>query len=192
MGIILVIFGLGYGLFNAPNISAVMSVVPPYSRGTASGMINTMRNTGYTASMGLFFSILIYGLSVSLPETISSGLNSDHAGALIPYLSSMPPTEAIFGTFLGINPVSSIISGIPKGIISSLPADTVSVITGNTWFSYVFAPAFMGSLDNVFYIVAGLTVFAGFISLLRDKDSPDSNKNKVSSIKRIKKLKEYK
>ncbi len=76
MGIILVIFGIGYGLFNAPNISAVMSVVPPEARGTASGMVNTMRNTGYTASMGLFFSILIYGLSKSLPVTISSSLRA--------------------------------------------------------------------------------------------------------------------
>ncbi len=192
MGIILVIFGIGYGLFNAPNISAVMSVVPPEARGTASGMVNTMRNTGYTASMGLFFSILIYGLSKSLPVTISSGLRAKNAGQLIPYLIHMPPTEAIFGTFLGINPVSAIISGIPGPVISSVPANALSTITGNTWFSYVFAPAFMGSLDTVFFIVAGITVFAGLISLLRDRDRISIDKKTGSSSKIIKRLKEYK
>ncbi len=100
----------------------------------------------------------------------------------------MPPTEAIFGTFLGINPVSAIISGIPGPVISSVPANALSTITGNTWFSYVFAPAFMGSLDTVFFIVAGITVFAGLISLLRDRDRISIDKKQDPPLKVLKGL----
>ncbi|MEM0156681.1 MAG: MFS transporter, partial [Thermoplasmataceae archaeon] len=113
MGVLITLFGAGYGLFNSPNISAVMSSVPASDRGSASGMLNNMRNTGYVASMGVFFSILISGLATSLPAHISSALDSVGASSLIPYLSSMPPTEAIFGAFLGINPAGAIISTIP-------------------------------------------------------------------------------
>ncbi len=167
MGIILFIFGMGYGLFNAPNISNAMASVPPDKRGAASGMINTMRNTGYTASMGLFFSILIFGLSLSLPDKISSGLANANAGMLIPYMKTMPPTEAIFGDFLGINPAAAIINQLPNSIVSKVPISSINIINGNIWFPDLIAPVFMFSLDDAFYIAAAITIFAGIISLLR-------------------------
>ncbi len=169
MGIILFIFGIGYGLFNAPNISHAMSSVPPNKRGTASGMLNTMRNTGYTISMGLFFSILIFGLSLSLPGRISGGLTSAHANALIPYMKTMPPTEAIFGDFLGINPASAIINQLPNSVISKVSSSSIGTISGNVWFPNLIAPVFMVSLSDVFYIAAAITIIAGIISLFRDE-----------------------
>jgi len=170
MGIILFIFGIGYGLFNAPNISNAMASVPPDKRGSASGMLNTMRNTGYTASMGLFFSILIFGLSLSLPDKISSGLANANASILISSMKTMPPTEAIFGDFLGINPAAAIINQLPDSIVSKVPVSSINIIKGNIWFPHLIAPVFMVSLDDVFYIAAAITIFAGIISLLRRKN----------------------
>ncbi len=183
MGIILFVFGVGYGMFNAPNISAVMGAVPIEYRGTASGMLNTMRNVGYTASMGLFFSILIYGLSLSLPSTISYGLASEHASSLIPYMKNLPPTQAIFGSFLGVNPITVFIKTVPSSVINSIGGSTLSTITGNKFFSIILAPAFMGSLDNVFYIAAGMTILSGFISLFRETAGKKRVKKRQKNIK---------
>ncbi len=45
--------GLGSGLFQTPNNSAVMSSVPADSRGVASGMLATARNVGMVMGVGL-------------------------------------------------------------------------------------------------------------------------------------------
>lgn len=42
----LVLIGLGNGVFQTPNNSAIMGSVPPNRRGVASGMLATMRNVG--------------------------------------------------------------------------------------------------------------------------------------------------
>ncbi|MCL4306911.1 MAG: MFS transporter [Candidatus Thermoplasmatota archaeon] len=168
MGMLITIFGAGYGLFNSPNISAVMNSVPASDRGSASGMLNNMRNTGYVASMGVFFSILIAGLATNLPLHMTSALNSVGATALVPYLSGMPPTEAIFGAFLGINPAEAIISAIPH-LPASIPASTVSLLEGNTWFPGVLAPSFMRSLDTVFYVISAITIFGSIVSFFRNE-----------------------
>ncbi len=168
MGILITIFGAGYGLFNSPNISAVMNSVPASDRGSASGMLNNMRNTGYVASMGVFFSILIAGLATSLPLHITSALNSAGATSLVPYLSSMPPTEAIFGAFLGINPVGAIMAAIPR-LPAAIPASTVKLLEGNSWFPGVLAPSFMNALDTVFYVISAITIFGSIVSFFRNE-----------------------
>ncbi|MEI6102159.1 MAG: MFS transporter, partial [Eubacteriales bacterium] len=44
--IAMVITGLGFGMFQTPNNSAIMGNVPPENRGSASGALATMRNIG--------------------------------------------------------------------------------------------------------------------------------------------------
>lgn len=168
MGVLLTLFGAGYGLFNSPNISSVMSSVPEENRGTASGMINTMRNTGYTASLGLIFSILIYGISNTLPEQISAVFTALHSGSLIPYFIKLPPTEALFGAFLAVNPLIDLLKSVPLPVLSSVPANTVKNIISNGFFSTLFANPFFSSFDLVLYILSGITIFAGIISFFRD------------------------
>jgi len=53
IGVILVLLGIGYALFAAPNTNAVMSSVPPKNRGEASGMISFVRQVGMLTSMGV-------------------------------------------------------------------------------------------------------------------------------------------
>ncbi len=168
MGLLLTLFGAGYGLFNSPNVSSVMSSVPAENRGTASGMLNTMRNTGYTASMGLIFSILIYGLSNSLPGRISSVFNALNANSLIVYFSKLPSTEALFGAFLGVNPLSDILKGVPVSVLSSVPISTIRYISSSGFFSTLFAKPFFSSFDLVLYLLAAITIFAGIVSYFRD------------------------
>ncbi len=51
--VILVLLGLGFGIFSAPNTSLIMSSVPNELRGTASGTISFFRQTGMMVSMGI-------------------------------------------------------------------------------------------------------------------------------------------
>lgn len=53
IGAILILLGLGYALFSAPNTNAIMSSVPPKNRGEASGMISVVRQVGMMTSMGI-------------------------------------------------------------------------------------------------------------------------------------------
>jgi EmrB/QacA subfamily drug resistance transporter len=170
MAVLLFIFGSGMGLFMAPNTSAVMSSVPPESRGSASGMLTTMRNVGTTASMGIFFTILILGLTSILPGTIFSGLTTAGLGSSLSKTisSQIPPTDAIFSALLGISPMKEIVSLLPSSVSSGIPTSVISTITARTWFPGVFAPAFMSSLRIVFYSAFAITLTGAALSLFRE------------------------
>src|SRR3954447_14664940 len=66
---LLVLSGIGQGMFAAPNTSAIMSSVPDHQRGVASGMRSTFQNSGTALSIGMFFSLMVAGLAHSLPGT---------------------------------------------------------------------------------------------------------------------------
>src|SRR6476660_9554815 len=68
--------GLGGGLFAAPNTALIMSSVPAHLRGAASGMRATFQNAGMVLSIGVFFSLMVAGLSSSLPDSLNSGLTA--------------------------------------------------------------------------------------------------------------------
>ena len=68
--------GLGGGIFTAPNTAAIMSSVPAAQRGAASGVRATFFNAGSSLSIGVFFSLMIVGLSHTLPSAMSSGLEA--------------------------------------------------------------------------------------------------------------------
>jgi EmrB/QacA subfamily drug resistance transporter len=55
----LVILGLGMGLFNSPNNSAVMSSVPGGRRGVASAVLGTMRNLGQMLGIGIIGAVFV-------------------------------------------------------------------------------------------------------------------------------------
>ena len=185
MAILLFLFGAGMGMFTAPNTSAVMSSVPPEVRGAASGMLSTLRNVGTTASMGIFFTILILGLTTTLPHTLSSAVYAaGGGGTLATEMSKLPPTEAIFGALLGINPAKVILVRLPACAISSIPHSAIVTMTARTWFPTIFAPAFMKSLHIVFYAGAAIVFVGAIISIFREplKKSRAEKVDKPSTI----------
>jgi EmrB/QacA subfamily drug resistance transporter len=54
---LLFVNGIGFGLFAAPNTTAIMNAVPAGQRGAASGMRATFQNSGMLLSIGVFFSL---------------------------------------------------------------------------------------------------------------------------------------
>jgi MFS family permease len=65
--------GVGSGMFASPNSSSIMGSVPAKDRGAASGMRSTFQNSGTAVSIGVVFTLMIAGLSNSLPSTLSGG-----------------------------------------------------------------------------------------------------------------------
>jgi len=165
--VILLMLGIGMGMFAAPNTSAIMNAVPPSQRGASSGMRSTFQNTGMALSMALYFTILILGLVRSLPSVLESSL----VGAGVPAaaatgIANMPPTAALFAAFLGYNPMASL---LPVQVMASLPAATQSTLLGTSFFPNAIAPAVMSSLHIAFYISAILSAIAAVVSSLRGK-----------------------
>ncbi|MEM3676291.1 MAG: MFS transporter, partial [Thermoplasmataceae archaeon] len=168
-GLTLFVMGSGMGLFAAPNIAAVMNSVPPHDRGTASGMRTTLQNTGQSASMGIFFTIVIIGLTSRLPASFSTALSSAGAQVLIPVFNKIPPTSALFSAFLGYNPIATILGLLPGSVTSLISPGSLATLEGTYWFPTALAPAFMSSLRLSFYAGAGMFVVAAILSALRGK-----------------------
>jgi MFS family permease len=161
------VLGIGMGMFGSPNSSSVMSSVPAEERGVASGMLSTMFNTAVTGSMAIFFSIVIVGLTNLFPGAMASSLASIGAVSLAPILSSIPPTSALFAAFLGYNPVTAILGGMPTAVVHAIPATTIAALTSSTWFPNMLSAAFMPSLRLSFYFGAILCLFAAILSAMR-------------------------
>lgn len=163
----LFMMGVGTGMFGSPNSASIMNSVPANERGVASGMMTTVMNTAFTASMAMFFTILIIGITQRFPDAMTASLTAIGAVKLAPLLNSIPPTGALFSAFLGYNPVNSILSSLPPSVSAMIPAATKTTITGTTWFPQTFATAFMPSLRISFYIGAVLCAIAAILSALR-------------------------
>jgi MFS family permease len=165
---IIFVMGIGGGLFAAPNIVSIMNAVPREDRGAASGMRATIQNTGQTLSLAIFFTVIISGLSSSLPNALSSAMVSAGVPKLAGAFSSISPTSALFSAFLGYNPMQSILT-IPSlsSVVSQIPPATLTFLEGQTFFPNAIAPAFVSSLDLSFYIGAALSVAGAVASLLR-------------------------
>ena len=98
------------GLFAAPNMTGIMNSVPPEKRGAASGMRATFQNSGMVLSIGVFFSLMIVGLSASLPHSMATALQANGvAAAKAHQIASLPPVGSLFAAFLGYNPMQKLL-----------------------------------------------------------------------------------
>ncbi|MCL1840418.1 MAG: MFS transporter [Propionibacteriaceae bacterium] len=162
---ILLILGLGMGMFAAPNSSAIMNSVPNADRGASSGMRSTFQNAGMSLSMGLYFTILIIGMSHHLPSVLQGGLlNAGVPAVQADQIAHMSPTAALFAAFLGYNPMKTL---IPDNVMSALPQATQHTLLSNSFFPDAIAPAVMSSLHIAFWISVGLSVIAAVVSFMR-------------------------
>ncbi|MDR0288040.1 MAG: MFS transporter [Clostridiales bacterium] len=165
--VILLLLGIGMGMFSAPNTTAIMNSVPPSQRGASSGMRSTFQNSGMALSMVLYFTILIIGLVHNLPPVLGESLlKAGVPTEIATTVSNMPPTSALFAAFLGYNPMGSLIS--PE-TMATLPAATQNTLLGTEFFPQAIAPAVMSSLHVAFYISALLSAIAAIASFMRGK-----------------------
>ena len=163
--LILVLLGLGMGMFGAPNMTAIMNSVPAEYRGVASGMRATIQNSGMLLSMSLFFSIVIIFLAGKLPPVLYAGLVAQGIPpAVAMHTAGLPPTGALFAAFLGYNPMKQL---LPAAVLANLPAFNRNLILGKEFFPSLMAPAFMASLRITFYGAAAMSLVAAIASMIR-------------------------
>jgi MFS family permease len=169
--ILLVLSGIGQGMFSAPNTSAIMGSVPATERGVASGMRSTFQNSGTSLSIGISFSLMIAGLAGTLPRTLASGLHAQGVPlATATSVAALPPVSTLFAAFLGNNPIGHLLGGY--GVLTRLPAANVAVLTGKTFFPELISGPFHNGLVTVFSAAVATTVIAALASLLRGRRQP--------------------
>jgi MFS family permease len=171
--VLLLFSGVGQGMFSAPNTSAIMGSVPADQRGVASGIRATFQNSGTALSIGVFFSLMIAGLSSSLPHTLSSGLQDQGVpAATAAGVASLPPVSTLFAAFLGENPVGHLLA--PTGVLQTLPSDNAATLTGTQFFPQLISSPFHNGLIAVFTAAAIMSAIAALASLLRGRNVPST------------------
>ncbi len=167
---VLFVMGIGGGVFASPNMASVMNSVPAECRGAASGMRATIQNSAMMISQAVFFTIIIVSLSATLPGALSAAVTSAGGSPQVAHIfSSTPASGALFGAFLGYNPIATIIHSLPATVVSAIPTSTLTYITGPTFFPNAISGPFMTALREAFIIGAVMCIIAAVCSALRGK-----------------------
>ena len=161
---LLVLNGIGSGLFSAPNTTAIMNSVPARQRGSASGMRGTFMNSGTSLSIGVFFSLMIAGLAAHLPKAMHDGLTSHHVSESVANgIANQPPVGSLFAAFLGENPLKTLLGKH----LDTLPASDQATLTGHSFFPDLISGPFHDGLVIVFSLAVAMSVIGALASLLR-------------------------
>jgi MFS family permease len=156
---VLVVNGIGMGMFTSPNRAEVMSALPGNARGAGAGMTATFQNSAMVLSIGIFFSLIIVGLSRTLPTAMSTGL-TEHGvpAAAANQLAQLPAVAVLFAAFLGYNPIQHLLGGS----LGSLPPEQASFLTGHSFFPSLVTQPFADGLHVAFWfaIIASLLAAA--------------------------------
>ncbi|WP_329141113.1 MFS transporter [Streptomyces sp. NBC_00670] len=168
---LLLLSGIGQGMFSSPNTSSIMGSVPPEYRGVASGMRSTFQNSGTALSIGVFFSLMISGLASSLPAALNSGLQAHGVPAgTAEQAASLPPVSTLFATFLGNNPIAHLLAS--GDTLDRLTTAQRDVLTGHSFFPQLVSGPFHHGLTIVFGVAAGMALVAAGASALRGRHHP--------------------
>jgi EmrB/QacA subfamily drug resistance transporter len=84
------VIGAGSGLFNSPNTSAVMGVVPPAQRGVGAGARMMLTSTGFVISIALSIGLVTSAMDPQVMLEIFAGTQVGSAGVdLAPFVSAL-------------------------------------------------------------------------------------------------------
>jgi EmrB/QacA subfamily drug resistance transporter len=88
--LLLLLVGIGSGMFNSPNTAAMMGTVPAYRRGVAAGARTMLQNTGAVLSIAFVIAVITAAVPQSVLLQIFSGLASGLSDAqLQPFIQNM-------------------------------------------------------------------------------------------------------
>jgi MFS family permease len=163
--LVLLLNGIGTGLFASPNSAGVMNALPPTQRGAGAGMLATFQNTASVLSIGVFFTLMIVGLASSLPHTLQGGLVAHGVPpADASRISHLPPVATLFASFLGYNPMGTLLG---PHVLHGLPAGQASELTGRQFFPHLISSPFHTALVYAFVFAIVACTIAAAASLLR-------------------------
>jgi MFS family permease len=165
--LILLLNGLSMGCFASPNRAGVMNSLPARDRGAGGGMNSTFMNSAQVFSLGIFFSLMIAGLAATLPHTMSAGLIAHGVPAAAAHqVASEPPVSILFASFLGYNPIRSLLGA---NVLNHLPASSVQLLTGRSFFPALISDPFRSGLHIAFTFSIGACLVAAAASWSRGR-----------------------
>jgi MFS family permease len=164
---ILLLMGLSMGAFAAPNRAGVMNSLPAAHRGAGGGMNQTFQNSAQVLSIGIFFTLMIIGLSATLPHSLEAGLTASgvsHATAA--QVAQLPPISVLFAAFLGYNPAQELLG---PHVLSQLSPQNAAAISGRGFFPHLIAGPFRHGLHEAFLFAIAACLVAAVASWSRGK-----------------------
>jgi hypothetical protein len=126
-------------------------------------MIATFMNTAFVLSIGIFFSLMVAGLSSKLPSSLSSGLIAQGIPAAAAHtISHLPPIGVLFAAFLGYNPMKQLLGPL----LTHLPSARAAYVAGRQFFPQLITAPFKDGLGVAFAFAIAANVGAAIASLL--------------------------
>ncbi|NNN13119.1 MAG: MFS transporter [Acidimicrobiaceae bacterium] len=166
---VLLLSGLSQGMFAAPNRAAVMNSLPAENRGVGGAMNSTFQNSAQVFSIGIFFSLMIAGLSAVLPHTMAKGLITHGVDpAMAQGLSHLPPVSILFAAFLGYNPIQRLLG---EKVLLRLSHQNYLILTGKKFFPKLISGAFSSGLHEAFIFALVACLIAAAVSSARGRQA---------------------
>jgi hypothetical protein len=107
-------------------------------------MAATFQNSGQVLSIGIYFSLMVIGLSGKLPEAMQSGLIAHGVPvAAAIRVAHISPVATLFAALLGANAVTA---HLPPAVLHSLSHAQYAKISSRSFFPHLITPAFSGAL----------------------------------------------
>ncbi|HEY1412856.1 MAG TPA: MFS transporter, partial [Rhodopila sp.] len=95
--VVLAANGISMGMFASPNRAGVMNSLPRGDRGAGGGMNQTFQNSAQVVSIGVFFTLMVIGLSSTLPSTMAHGLEAHGvAASAAQHAAHLQPVSILF------------------------------------------------------------------------------------------------
>jgi MFS family permease len=163
--LILLLNGIGMGLFASPNSAGVMNSLPARQRGAGAGMLATFMNSASVLSIGVFFTLMIVGLASQLPSALHAGLVAHGVPpADATRISHVPPVASLFAAFLGYNPMATLLG---HHVLATLPAGQAQQLTSHSFFPTLISDPFHQALVYAFTFAIAACLIAAVASALR-------------------------
>jgi MFS family permease len=163
--LLLLFNGIGMGLFSSPNRAGIMNSLPPDQRGAGAGMSATFQNSAMVLSIGIFFSLMIVGLAAHLPSALHDGLVAHGVpDADATRVSHLPPVATLFASFLGYNPIQTLLG---PGVLHHVSAAQAHQLTGRAFFPELISGPFASALHVAFTFALVACLVAAVASALR-------------------------
>ncbi|RJQ76801.1 MFS transporter [Pseudonocardiaceae bacterium YIM PH 21723] len=161
-GVVLLINGIGMGLFSAPNRAAIMGSLPADQRGVGAGISTTFQNSSMVLSIGIFFTLMITGLAATLPQTLQAGLTANGVPAAeAAQVAGLPAVVVLFAALLGYNPIGSL---LPQSTLDHLPNGGAATLTGHEFFPSLISAPFADGLAVAFGFAMACCLIAAIAS----------------------------
>ena len=168
--VLLFFTGMVMSCFGASNRTGVMNSLPAADRGAGSGMNTTFQNSAQVLSIGIFFTLIIVGLSDHLPAALVGGLTAH--GVPLPTaesISHLPPVSTLFAAFLGYNPAAHLLG---PHVLAQLTPTQRATVTGERFFPSLITNSFKDGLHTAFNFAIVMCLLGAACSWTRGGKGP--------------------